>query len=369
MTWNWQLPDWPNFAFEPTAMLAVETAFLKNAGVIVGTLDHVANDERQSLILQLAAQEVLDSSAIEGEILDRDSVQSSLARHLGLAVPNRRVGPKEAGAAELMSDVYRNFTVGLDHQRLVGWHGMLMNGRRDLASIGRYRDHADAMQIVSGPIGRETVHFEAPPSAQVYGEMVGFLDWFAASGPAGSRPVPAVTRAAIAHLWFESIHPFEDGNGRIGRAIAELALTQSNDAPSLTVLSEAIKVDRRGYYEALRAASLTNQIDAWLAWFGGAVLEAQRRTRRRVSFVIAKSRMFARLGSALNPRQERALLRLFEAGPDGFGGGMSASNYQTITKASAATATRDLVELVELGAVTRTGDRRTTRYWLAWEMG
>jgi Fic family protein len=367
MTWNWQLSDWPRFSFRPEAMVPIEAAFLKNAGVIVGALDHVGPDERQSLTLQLAAQEILESSAIEGEVLDRDSVQSSLARHLGLAVPTRRTGPKEAGAAELMADVYRNFGAGLDEMRLSGWHAMLMNGRRDLKSIGRYRDHADAMQIVSGPIGRETVHFEAPPSAQVQKEMAAFLIWFDASGPAGTSPVPAVTRAGIAHLWFESIHPFEDGNGRLGRAISELALAQASDAPSLTVLSEAINRDRRNYYEALRAASLTNQIEPWLTWFGGSVLEAQRRTRRRVSFVIAKTRMFARLEGQINARQERVLLRLFEAGPDGFAGGLSASNYKAITKASAATTTRDLAELVALGALTRTGERRSTRYWLEWE--
>jgi Fic family protein len=367
MTWNWQQPDWPDFTFSREAMISVEADFLKNAGVIVGALAHVPTLERSNLTVELIVQETLESSAIEGEILDRESVQSSLARHLGLTVPLRRVAAKEAGAAELMADVYRGFDAPLDHKRLFAWHAMLMNGRRDLQSIGRYRDHADAMQIVSGPIGRETVHFEAPPSSRVYEEMVIFLAWFEASGPRGSAPVAAVTRAAIAHLWFESIHPFEDGNGRIGRAIAELALAQATNAPSLTVLSEAIRRDRRAYYAQLHAASLTNHIDIWTKWFGETVLAAQQNTRQRVVFVISKARMLSELKSSINPRQERGLLRLFEVGPDGFEGGLSASNYRKITGASPATTTRDLAGLVELGAVRRTGENRNARYWLDWE--
>ncbi|MCE2890664.1 MAG: Fic family protein, partial [Hyphomonadaceae bacterium] len=193
------------------------------------------------------------------------------------------------------------------------------------------------------------------------------LDWFKSSSPTGSAPQPTVTRAAIAHLWFESIHPFEDGNGRIGRAIAELALAQATSAPSLTVLSEAIKLHRRAYYAKLHEASLSNKIDPWIDWFGETVLAAQQNTRRRVLFVIAKTRMLSELQSRINARQERALLRLFEAGPSGFEGGMSASNYQKITGASPATATRDLVNLVDLGAIIRTGENRNARYWLNWE--
>jgi Fic family protein len=367
MTWNWQQSDWPNFTYSGEAMTAIEAAFLKNAGVIVGAFAHVPSLERSTLTVELIAQETLDSSAIEGEVLDRESVQSSLARHLGLVAPLRRAGAKEAGAAELMADVYRAFDAPLDHERLYAWHAMLMNGRRDLKSIGRYRDHADAMQIVSGLIGRETVHFEAPPSSRVQEEMVAFLTWFGSSGPKGSTPVGAVTRAAIAHLWFESIHPFEDGNGRIGRAIAELALAQATNAPSLTVLSEAIRRDRRAYYAKLHEASLTNCIDVWINWFGETVLLAQQNTRRRVVFVIAKARMLNELKANINTRQERGLLRLFEAGPDGFEGGLSASNYQKITGASPATATRDLASLGELGALRKTGDNRNARYWLEWE--
>jgi Fic family protein len=367
MIWNWQQLDWPNFTYASETMTAIEASFLKNAGVIVGTLEHVSSPERTRLTLELIAQETLDSSAIEGEVLDRESVQSSLARHLGLTAPLRRAGAKEAGAAELMADVYRAFDATLDHERLFAWHAMLMNGRRDLKSIGQYRDHADAMQIVSGSIGRETVHFEAPSSAQVPSEMSAFLAWFAASGPKGSAPIAAVTRAAIAHLWFESIHPFEDGNGRIGRAIAELALAQATNAPSLTVLSEAIRQNRRSYYAQLHQASVTNSIDPWLKWFGETVLAAQQNTRRRVVFVIAKTHMLSDLKTRINDRQERALLRLFEAGPDGFEGGLSASNYQKITGASPATTTRDLANLVELGALKRTGENRNARYWLEWQ--
>ncbi|WP_085338867.1 Fic family protein [Aquidulcibacter paucihalophilus] len=367
MTWNWQQSDWPHFTFSSEAYTTLEANFLKNAGVIVGAMAHVPKLERLTLTVDLITQETLDSSAIEGEVLDRESVQSSLARQLGLQAPLRRSGPKETGAVELMADVYRGFDAPLDQDRLYAWHGMLMNGRRDLSSIGRYRNHSDAMQIVSGPIGRETIHFEAPPSDRVPDEMNAFLDWFKSSSPTGSVPLPAVIRAAVAHLWFESIHPFEDGNGRIGRAIAELALAQATSAPSLTVLSEAIKLHRRAYYAKLHEASLSNKIDPWIEWFGETVLAAQQNTRRRVLFVIAKTRMLTELQELINARQERALLRLFEVGPNGFAGGLSASNYQKITGASPATATRDLVNLVDLGAIIRTGENRNARYWLNWE--
>jgi Fic family protein len=242
---------------------------------------------------------------------------------------------------------------------------MLMNGRRDIADIGRYRTHAAAMQIVSGALHAPRVHFEAPPSAAVPPEMARFIAWFNDSAPAGPTPLPAITRAAIAHLWFESIHPFEDGNGRIGRAIAEKALAQNLAAPTLTALAETIHRHRKAYYAALHQASQSNDIDPWLAWFADIVIEAQARTIARIRFLIDKTRLFDRLRGQMNERQEKALLRIFREGPDGFAGGLSAGNYRTITGAALATATRDLADLVEKGALHRTGERRYARYWLA----
>jgi Fic family protein len=364
MRWNWQLPDWPAFRFDADRLRAAEEQFLKGSGVVIGSLHHLDTDERDGLTIELISQEVVDSSAIEGEILDRASVQSSLAKHLGFAADQRRASAAEAGAAELMADVYRNHAEPLDDQVLFAWHAMLMNGRRDIANIGRYRTHGDAMQIVSGALHAPRVHFEAPPSEAVSMEMSRFITWFNDSAPSSPNPLPAITRAAIAHLWFESIHPFEDGNGRIGRAIAEKALAQNLAAPTLTALAETINRHRKAYYAALQLASSGNEIDAWLSWFANIVIEAQARTITRIRFLIDKTRMLDRLRGAINERQEKALLRMFREGPDGFAGGLSAGNYRTITDASLATATRDLNDLVEKGAMIRTGERRYARYHL-----
>lgn len=365
MRWNWQLPDWPDFRFDADCIRASEEQFLKGSGVVIGALHHLDADARDGLTIELISQEVVDSSAIEGEILDRDSVQSSLAKHLGFSADQRRASAAEAGAAELMADVYRNHAAPLDDQTLFAWHAMLMNGRRDIANVGSYRTHEDAMQIVSGAIQAPRVHFEATPSDAVPTEMARFVKWFNDSAPSSQSPLPAITRAAISHLWFESIHPFEDGNGRIGRAIAEKALAQSLETPTLTALAETIHRHRKAYYAALHLGSQSNDIDAWLKWFADIVIEAQGRTIARIRFLIEKTRLFDRLRGEINERQEKALIRMFREGPDGFEGGLSAGNYRTITGATTATATRDLNDLIEKGALKRTGERRYARYWLA----
>lgn len=364
MLWNWQQPDWPNFAYDPASLQAAEARFLRGSGVIVGAMLHVEGEQRQALTIDLIAQETVNSSAIEGEILDRASVQSSIAKHLGIKADHRRANPAEAGAAELMANVWRTFANPLTEAMLFDWHAMLMSGRRDLVEVGCYRTSLEPMQIVSGALHAPRVHYEAPPSERVPSEMAAFMAWFNDTTPNGANPLSAITRAGIAHIWFESIHPFEDGNGRIGRAIAEKALAQAIEQPSLTALAETIHRHRKDYYEHLHRASVTNQIDDWLGWFADIALEAQDRTLTRVRFLIAKTRMLDRLNGSINARQERALLRMFAEGPDGFKGGLSAKNYRTITDAATATVTRDLADLVRLGALRREGERKSTRYHL-----
>jgi Fic family protein len=364
MRWNWQLSDWPNFGFDPTRLRAAEERFLKGSGVVVGTMHHLDGDARQGLVIELISQEMVESSAIEGEVLDRASVQSSIARQLGFVADKRRSNPAEAGAAELMADLYRRYAEPITDNLLFDWHRMLMNGRRDLADIGAYRTHADPMQIVSGVLYAPRVHFEAPPSDRVPAEMERFIAWFNDSSPRGTAPLPAITRAAIAHLWFETIHPFEDGNGRLGRAIAEKALAQSLEAPTLTALAATIHRRKKAYYAELQRANQSNQINHWMSWFSDIVLEAQGRTIETINFLIEKTRLLDRLKGKINPRQEKALIRMMAEGLDGFTGGLSAQNYRTITDATSATATRDLANLVDLGALERVGERRYARYHL-----
>jgi Fic family protein len=364
MTWNWQQPDWPSFTWEKSRLASAEQRFLLGGGVLLGMVKHLGDEDRDQLTIEAMSTEAVTTSEIEGEVLDRASVQSSLRRQLGLAADHRRVRPAEQGIAEMMVDLYRSFAAPLSAEMLFRWHSMLLSGRHDLKDVGRYRTGEEPMQVVTGAIHAPKVHFEAPPSSRVSSEMACFLAWFERTGPGAKEPPPALTRAGIAHLYFESIHPFEDGNGRIGRAIAEKSLAQSLGQPTITALAATILARRQSYYGALAAASKQNEISEWLAWFAGITLEAQENTTALVEFLINKTKLMDRLKGQLNARQEKALLRMFRAGPQGFKGGLSAGNYSTITGASPATATRDLVDLVEKAALIRTGERKQARYQL-----
>jgi Fic family protein len=365
MTWNWQQPDWPKFSWDEARLRKAEEHFLVGTGMFIGTLKHLPQSDLEQFTVESISVEALTTSEIEGEILDRASVQSSIRRQLGVATDNRRIKPAEEGVSEMMVDLYRSFAEPLSDQVLFSWHRMLFKEPGRLVDVGRYRTGADAMEIVSGPIHKPKVHFEAPPSVKIPKEMARFIAWFNRTAPQGAKPVPALTRAGIAHLYFESIHPFEDGNGRIGRAIAEKVLAQAFGQPTLTALAATILSRRKAYYAALEAANKSNQVTAWLSWFAGIVIEAQRRTTAQVEFLIEKTRLLDRLRGQVNARQEKGLLRMLREGPEGFKGGLSAGNYASISGASAATATRDLTDLVEKGALLRVGERRHARYHVA----
>jgi Fic family protein len=364
MTWNWQKPEWPRFDWRAPALSDQETRFQHQAGVVVGALKHVGDEQKTSLVIELIATEAVKTSEIEGEILDRDSVQSSLRRHFGLSADDRVVPPAEQGIADMMVDLYREFAEPLTHEKLSVWHGMVMKGRADLKDIGRYRTHEAPMQVVSGAIHKPTVHFEAPPSSGMNAEMDRFIAWFNASGPGGTETLPPLTRAGLAHLHFVSVHPFEDGNGRIGRAISEMALSQGLGEPAVMALSQTIHAGRKRYYAMLEQSNKELEVTAWLEYFAGTVLAAQDYALRLVDFLIAKTRLYDRLHGRLNDRQAKVLARMFREGLEGFKGGLSAENYIAMTGTSSATATRDLADLVSKGALTRTGERRHTRYWL-----
>jgi Fic family protein len=367
MRWNWQKEDWPNFSWDAPRLQKAEALFLEGAGIAIGVSKHLGEADRGALSVELMSLEAIDTSAIEGEALDRDSVQSSIRRRLGFAGDQRRVKPAEAGIAEMMVDLYEHAGEPLHAVTFHRWHRLVTNGRTDLADLGCYRRGGDPMQIVSGPIHRPKIHFEAPPAAQVDREMDLFLAWIQQSGPDGPSRLTPLTRAGLAHIWFESIHPYEDGNGRIGRAISEKLLAQGLPTPVVTGMASTLLAHRKAYYAALERAHGTLEITDWLLWFAAKSIEAQRRTLQQVEFVLAKARVLGSLGSLgskLNTRQERALLRMFAAGPDGFVGGLSAANYMTITGAPPATTTRDLAALVGLGALLRTGEHKSTRYRL-----
>ena len=364
MVWNWQQKDWPAFRWDSGALAEAEAKFPLQSGVLLGARRHVRPEEREVFVVELITAEAIKTSEIEGEYLDRGSVQSSIQRNFGLAGGHRRVAAAEQGIADMMTDLYRGFGKPLSHASLCRWHRMLVGGRSDIRDIGRYRTDKTPMQVVSGRLDAPKVHFEAPPSEAVKKEMTGFLAWWKATAPGGRTPLPALTRAGVAHLYFVSIHPFEDGNGRIGRALAEKSLAICLGAPSLIALSQTIQGKRKAYYAALERNSRENEITDWLLYFADTVLAAQGYSLRLVDFLIEKARLYDRLQGRLNERQEKVLKRMFREGVDGFEGGLSAENYIRITSASRATATRDLRDLVEKGALRRTGERKSTRYHL-----
>jgi Fic family protein len=364
MVWNWQQPDWPAFTYDPAVLEPLEKRFLVHSGEILGAFRHVGRDDQDLLRIELIGDEALKTSAIEGEILDRDSVQSSLRRQFGLGPEQRRATPAERGIAQMMVDLYTNYAGPLSHQTLFGWHAMLLGGHRGISVVGGYRSHDDPMQVVSGPLHDPIVHFEAPPSHLVMAEMDAFVAWFNDTAPNGAHPLPPLTRAGIAHLYFVCIHPFEDGNGRIGRAIGEKSLAQNLGRPSLIALAYTIERRRKAYYAALERNNKDTEITDWLGYFAATVLEAQETTIRRIDFYVGKAKFYARLQRQLNERQEKVIARMFQEGIDGFKGGLSAENYISITKSSRATATRDLQDLVAKRVFNKTGELRYTRYHL-----
>ena len=364
MKWNWQQADWPDFRYKQAVLQQFERDFLQNAGMFLGAYKHCSSPDKEMLLIELIGDEAVKTSEIEGVSLNRESVQSSLRRNFGLAGDQIKTRPSEQGIADLMTDLYKDFHELLSHATLFKWQRMLAGGRRDLKAIGHYRSHPEPMQVVSGKVYEPRVHFEAPPSKKVPALMNVFIKWFNDSAPLGKNPLSPLTRAGIAHLYFVSIHPFEDGNGRIARALAEKVLSQSINAPLLTKLSTVIQDNKKSYYDALEENNKNTEITSWLLYFSKTILTAQMYTQQYLDFLIEKTRLYDRLRGKLNPRQDKALARMFKEGITGFKGGLSAENYLSITGTTRATATRDLQDLVAKGALLRTGKLKQTRYSL-----
>jgi Fic family protein len=357
--WVWQQQNWPRFTYQTNALQELEKLFLQNAGYLLGVYQHISASEQDQIIIDLVSEEAVETSAIEGEFLDRSSVQASLRCNFGLIKDDKGSAPSERGIAYMMVDLYKNFAAPLTTEVLCDWHLHLMGARPDLNSIGTYRRHADPMQIVSGTGNNLKIHYEAPPSQLVAAEMSSYIQWFNSS-----VTIPALTRAGIAHLYFEMIHPFEDGNGRIGRAIAEKSISQSLKQPLLLAISKTIQKNKKQYYAALAAANTSLDITAWLVYFSEMLLEAQQYTRNYLEFVIEKAKLYDRVKDQLNARQAKVVARMFKEGVQGFMGGLSAEKYLTITQTSRATATRDLQDLVQKQVLYSSGERKSTRYFL-----
>ena len=378
----WQQSGWPKLTVDASKLAdALHQARLEQ-GRLLGQLEAIGIPQMHEVARELWVQDTLATAAIEGQQLNVASVRSSVARRLGLAdLPSsdRAVD----GLVELMEDASLNFAAALTEDRLMRWQAALFAGStidgfagiRRIA-VGRYRDHPDAMQIVGGIQGREIVHFEAPASRDVPREMTAFLAWFetprlsSAAREKNELQMGGLVRAAMAHLWFETIHPFEEGNGRVGRAIADLALAQDvGAAVRVFGLSKQLQESRSAYYAALKAAQCGGlDVTPWVLWFVQSFTTGCVRSQEVVRAAMQKASFWQRATAySVNERQRKILTRLLEAGDGGFLGGMTSEKYSKLTGVSKPTATRDLTQLQGWGLLVVTGIGKATRYAVAVE--
>jgi Fic family protein len=367
--WIWQQPDWPNFTWHAEQLAPLLRNCVQAQGRLMGMASSVGTSLSAQSELDALLQNIVTSSAIEGEQLNVGSVRSSLARRLGLELTDgNTVSQRSEGLAQLMLDATQQFAQPLTLERLLDWHEWLFSDQdTDLATrrirVGALRGD-DPVQVVSGRLDRPTVHFEAPPRQGLERQLERFLSWFDSSrNLAGLDPL---LRAGIAHFWFVTLHPFDDGNGRLTRTITDLALAQGEDqAIRFYAMSSSILEDRSGYYRILEnSQKSTLDITQWLEWFLQTLLRSLQQAMARIESVLGKARFWqAHRESELSTEQTKVLNRLLDGGERGFEDGISASQYQAVAKVSKATATRHLAELLDKGYLQRLpGGGRSTRY-------
>ncbi|MCF0056014.1 Fic family protein [Dyadobacter sp. CY356] len=366
MKYNWQRPEWPHFFYNVTDLEDLLLSYAEETGNISGILQVATEHVKAENLLDIMVSEAIKTSEIEGEYLSRQDVVSSIKNNLGLNSNPVKVKDKRAeGVSTLMIDVRKTYSEVLTEEKLFEWHVMLLSENKAINS-GEWRKGMAPMQVISGTLGKEKIHFEAPPSEKVPQEMQLFINWFNETAPGGSMEIKrAPVRSAIAHLYFESIHPFEDGNGRIGRVLAEKALSQTLERPVMMSLSRKIEADRKSYYSALETAQRSDDISAWIHYFVRTIYEAQVDARKILNFTLQKTNFFDRFKKYFNERQSKAIKKMLESGPDGFQGGMTARKYMSINKTSKATATRDLQYLVDIKALIISGGGRSVSYSLS----
>jgi Fic family protein len=365
MSYVHQLPDWPEFRWDQEALAAPLAELRHRQGRLLGRMEGLGFDLQKEAELQTLTLDVLKSSEIEGERLDPEQVRSSIARRLGLDAGGTKLADRDVeGVVEMMLDATQNFAVPLTADRLFAWHAALFpTGRSGMRKIivGAWRDDATGpMQVVSGPVGKEKVHYEAPAAPLLPQEMGRFLAW-----ANQSDRTDAVLRAALAHLWFVTIHPFDDGNGRIARAIADWQLARSeNSAQRFYSMSAQIRHERNAYYNILeRTQQGTLDVTPWLAWFLECLGRAFDGTDTNLTTVLRKARFWERATRlTVNDRQRLVLNRLL----DGFTGKLTTQKWALLAKSSHDTALRDIQSLIEQGLLKKNeGGGRSTSYSLA----
>lgn len=361
MLYNWQYSQWPEFQFNIQNISFNEIEFASLLGEMSGIVSTMDSKEQQNALIKLMISEAVTTSSIEGEVVSRQDVMSSIRNNLGLNHSLEPIKDKKAKRiATLMTKVRDDFALKLTEESLKSWHKILFEGTY-LDNIGEYRSSLEPMQVVSGTYGKEIIHYEAPPSELIENEMKQFVDWYNNFNTNNEIKL-IVVKSAIAHLYFESLHPFEDGNGRIGRALVEKCISESIGKPVLLSISTVIEKDKSMYYNALKEAQKSLLIDNWINYFINLIVEAQKMSIQIIHFTLKKTKFFDKYKEQLNERQTKVLNKMFDFGIEEFQGGMSAKKYMSITQTSKATATRDLQFLAELGILSLIGGGRNAKY-------
>ena len=362
--WIWQLPQWPSLVFDAQRIQARLSAARKSQGLLLGKAEMIGLEGLQPHIRDSLTQEALTTSAIEGEKLDPESVRSSVARRLGLDTSGAPIAEGKRnieGLIDVLQDATLNIDSPLTLERLCNWHGALFpTGFSGMQRIDIGALRSVPMEIVSGAIGHTKVHYAAPPPAGMAIQVDAFLIWFNQTNPkGGSQPMDGLVRAAIAHLWFETLHPFDDGSGRIGRAILQLALGQDMGLPGrIVTLSRQIESCKDRYYSELERAQRSKSMDvtAWVEWILEQLALASEFASQTMDSAIQRIRFQALMSAAS-----------LNAGPKGYDGGMTTRKHERISQTSTPTAARDLIELERLGLLNKYGAGRSTRYYPAIE--
>ncbi len=354
--YNWQHKNWPEFKFEISSINNELMKFMLKAGELKGIISALPESISTETIIQLIVTEAIKTSEIEGALITRIDVMSSIRKNLGLHVTQEPKDKNAIGLSQLLIDVRNTYKQPLTESKILEWHKLLMGNNKQIIA-GRWRNGTEPMQVISGSAIAPKIHYEAPPSKTISKEMKRFIEWYNKSEI--SSPI---IKAAVAHLYFESIHPFEDGNGRIGRAIAEKALSQGFDYPIMFSISKSIEENRSAYYKELQHAQQRLEITKWVEWFASIIIIAQDDAEKTIQFTIKKMKFFDKYDKNLNERQRKVVNRMLEEGINGFKGGMNVKKYISITATSKATATRDLQELVELNLFVIKGAGRSTSY-------
>ena len=372
--WIWQLPQWPRLTFDAEKCQAVLAMARRSQGLLLGKAAAIGLEGLQPHIRDALTDEALTTSAIEGEKLDPPSVRSSIARRLGLdldGAPSAEGQRNIEGLIDVLQDATLRTHEPLTLERLCNWHGALFpTGFSGMSRIAVGALRSVPMDVVSGSVGRSKVHYSAPPPDALQHEVDTFLAWFSESHPtAGTRPMDGLLRTALSHLWFETLHPFEDGNGRIGRAIMQLAIGQDmGPSGRIVTLSRQIESNKSRYYEELERAqrSRSPDVTGWLCWMlekialaSDVAIQTIDHSLQRIAF---QSAMFTHV---LNERQLKTIKKLLDAGPKGFKGGITTRKHAQIVKSSIPTAARDLINLEERGLLIKRGLGRSTRYYPA----